>query len=72
MKLDKNFHTHTYRCGHATGSDEEYILSAIKFGIKELGFTDHIILKDHSQPGMRGDYSLLNDYVSSLKSLREK
>ena len=25
-----NFHNHTYRCGHATGKDEEYVLEAIK------------------------------------------
>ena len=26
-----NYHTHTYRCLHANGSDEEYVLSAIKW-----------------------------------------
>ncbi len=70
--IDKNFHTHTYRCGHASGKDEEYVLSAIDFGITELGFTDHIMLKDHPQPHMRGDYSLLDDYVNSLNKLKEK
>ena len=27
-----NYHTHTTRCLHATGSDEEFVLSAIKGG----------------------------------------
>ena len=66
------FHTHTKRCGHATGEDEQYVLEAIKYGIKELGFTDHVFLPYKSQPGIRGDYSLLDDYLSSLKSLKEK
>ena len=36
-----NYHTHTKRCKHAGGSDEEYIESAIKSGFQELGFADH-------------------------------
>ena len=36
-----NLHTHTTRCFHAVGSDEEYVLAAIKNGIKILGFSDH-------------------------------
>lgn len=36
-----NYHTHTTRCLHATGSDEEFVLSAIKGGYQELGFSDH-------------------------------
>ncbi len=37
----KNFHTHTYRCHHAKGTEREYIEWAIKKGIKILGFSDH-------------------------------
>ncbi|MBO7214894.1 MAG: histidinol-phosphatase [Clostridia bacterium] len=36
-----NYHTHTKRCHHATGTDREYVESAIKLGIKVLGFSDH-------------------------------
>lgn len=36
-----NYHTHTKRCGHAQGEDREYVESAIKSGIKTLGFADH-------------------------------
>ncbi len=36
-----NYHTHTYRCGHACGEDEEYAQRAFEAGIKILGFTDH-------------------------------
>ena len=72
MKLDYCYHTHTYRCGHAKGTDEEYVLNAIKMGIKRLGFSDHIIFKDLKQPGIRASYEMLEDYLSSIKALKEK
>ena len=33
-----NYHTHTPRCNHAVGSEEEYVQQALKAGIKILGF----------------------------------
>ncbi|MBS6374118.1 MAG: histidinol-phosphatase [Erysipelotrichaceae bacterium] len=36
-----NFHTHTKRCGHATGEEEAYVKAAIEAGYKVLGFSDH-------------------------------
>lgn len=43
-RLDYNIHSHTRRCGHAVGEDYEYIDAAIEAGIKQLGFSDHIML----------------------------
>lgn len=68
----KNYHTHTYRCGHASGNDEEYVLEAIKNGIKDLGFSDHIPFKYFEQKGIRMNFDMIDDYVSSLKQLKEK
>ena len=40
--MTANYHTHTYRCGHASMEDERlYVEAAIKAGYKELGFADH-------------------------------
>lgn len=39
MKFD--YHTHHSRCGHATGSIEEYILSAIDNQLDFIGISDH-------------------------------
>ena len=36
-----NYHTHTYRCRHASGTEEEYIYQALDGGLEELGFSDH-------------------------------
>lgn len=71
-KLFTNYHTHTYRCGHAVGSDEEYVLEAIKEGIKILGFSDHISYPNLPQKGIRQDYEMLSDYLSSLEELKQK
>ncbi len=68
-----NYHTHTYRCMHANGSDEEYVLSAIKNGYKILGFSDHMMV-----PGVdndvwtRGRFADFPGYVDSIKRLGEK
>ncbi len=84
MEIDYCFHTHTFRCGHAQGLDEEYVLEAIKNGIKVLGFSDHVMIpnfKDKGElynpsirkHGVRGDYDVFfNDYIDSINKLKEK
>lgn len=72
-KLVYCYHTHTSRCGHAIGSDEEYVINAIRFGIKRLGFSDHVFLPvGYEQPGIRGNYFCLDDYIESINYLKEK
>ena len=72
MKLDYCLHTHTKRCGHAFGEDEEYIESAEANGFRVIGFSDHAILPGVVQPRMRGEFSLLDDYVNSIRNLAKK
>ena len=36
-----NYHTHTWRCMHAEGTEREYVERAIEGGLKILGFSDH-------------------------------
>ena len=68
-----NYHTHTYRCFHAKGEDEEYVKAAIEAGFDEIGFSDHSPwnFKDYVS-GMRMHENELEDYCNSIKSLREK
>ena len=66
-----NWHTHTARCGHASGTDEEYVLAAIEGGLKTLGFSDHAAYTD-SDPGKRMDIEQIPEYISSVLSLKEK
>ena len=37
----KNYHAHTSRCGHAWGTDEEFVQAAIDAGFRVLGFSEH-------------------------------
>lgn len=70
--LNANYHTHTFRCGHADGKDEEYVLEALGMGLCELGFSDHLMYPDYNEPGIRGTYSQNAGYFKSVRSLKEK
>ncbi len=71
-----NYHTHTYRCGHADSSisDEEYVKMFIDKGFKRICFTDHCPYKEKVdfRNNMRMDYSMKEEYYSSIKQLKEK
>jgi len=67
-----NYHTHTYRCNHANGTDEAFVQTAIDMGLKYLGFSDHVMLKDVENRRSRGDYSQQADYIASVRTLQEK
>ena len=69
-----NYHTHTFRCGHASGSDQEYVETAIERGVKTLGFSDHVPMPfpDGHESHFRVPKAMLEDYVNSVLSLREK
>lgn len=67
-----NYHTHTYRCGHATGTDEEYVKYAIEGGYKVLGFSDHSPYRAQSKKTIRMDWEELDDYLNSINYLKEK
>lgn len=36
-----NYHTHTYRCRHASGTEEAYVKAAMEMGLDTFGFSDH-------------------------------
>ena len=67
-----NYHTHTARCGHASGTDEEYVQCAIKAGYQILGFSDHAPYRNYSNRRCFMDWDQLDEYISSIKSLKEK
>lgn len=69
-----NYHTHTWRCNHAVGTEEQYIQSAVERKLDTLGFSDH------TPYFFPGDYyshfrmrpEQLPDYVATLQKLREQ
>lgn len=72
--MNYNYHTHTYRCSHASGTEEEYIKRAIECGVKHMGFSEHIpfIFPDGHEDGYRLPVSEAQDYFCTLCDLREK
>ena len=71
---EKNYHTHTARCMHAKDSDEDYVISAIKGGIQELGFSDHSPWDYASDyvSSIRMKLSEFDEYYESVSYLKEK
>ena len=69
--IKRNYHTHTKRCGHAIGEDEEYVVNAIEAGLTDLGFSDHCpyVEKD---PNVRMRIGQKEEYYNSILSLKEK
>lgn len=71
-----NYHSHTYRCGHADFNmeDEDYIEEYIKMGFKKMAFTDHCPQKNEidKRPGIRMRYDQREEYLKSIKTLKEK
>lgn len=66
--IRSNFHTHTCRCKHASGVEEDYILEAIRNDIPILGFSDHGPFA-HWDYGYRMGYNELKVYVGELDRL---
>lgn len=69
-----NYHTHTWRCNHAHGSERQYVENALKAGLKILGFADHTpyIFPDGYYSRFRMKLNQLPEYVDTVLSLREE
>lgn len=75
MNKKRNFHTHTSRCHHAYGKDEEYVISAIENGYEVLGFSDHCSWyypTGFENPRVRMKASEFDEYKKSILNLKEK
>ena len=70
-----NYHTHTYRCGHAGAStDREYVENARKNGITQLGFTDHVPVSEleFQDDEQQMDISEVDNYLESIHMLQSE
>ena len=72
--MDYNFHTHTFRCNHAVGREDEYVKIAMDNGIKFMGFSEHIPLvrEDGKESIYRLPYAFACEYVNAVNELKEK
>ena len=69
-----NYHAHTWRCSHASGTEEAYIQRAIACCITHMGFSDHIPHRfpDGYESYFRVPEALVQDYFDTIAALREK
>ena len=70
----RNYHTHTWRCQHARGTEEQYVKAAIAQGFETLGFADHSPWPYESDfvSGMRMRLNQFEDYKQTVLALRAK
>lgn len=68
----QNHHTHTTRCGHAVGSEREYIETALAKGLTTLGFSDHSPWPSLHSPTIRMDADELPGYVHAVRQLQKE
>ena len=66
MSPTKNYHTHTYRCKHASHDITDYCQHAVDQGLHVLGVSDHTPLPDNRWPHIRMDIAELPAYNRSL------
>lgn len=69
-----NYHTHTARCGHAEGREEDYIQNALDGGMEILGFSDHTPhwFSDGFRSRIRMGPELFSDYLQKITELKEQ
>ena len=69
-----NYHSHTWRCKHAGGTEEEYVRQAIETGYAVLGFADHSPwpYKSDFESRIRMRVEQLPDYLQTVRALGEK
>ncbi len=69
-----NYHSHTARCGHASGTERQYVEAAIEAGYKILGFSDHTPypFEERHVSRIRMRMQELADYCSTVRALKEE
>jgi len=65
-----DYHTHTARCGHASGHPEEYVAVARARGLAGIGIADHIPLLPDPDPELSMDVRDLGDYIAEVETLK--
>ena len=69
-----NYHTHHYRCKHASGTIEDYIIAAINEGYQEIGMSCHVPYEDFPEVGtyQRMEFEDLPIYFKEISILQKK
>ncbi len=69
--MNADYHIHTKLCKHARGEMFEYVEQAIRNGLAEIAFTDHMPLPDNFDIAHRMAYDDLEMYFNKIRELQE-
>ncbi len=70
MPFRVNYHTHTFRCHHASGDAIDYARVAAKAGMVALGISDHVPLPDHRWQEVRMAMGEIDEYTDAIDAAR--
>lgn len=70
----RNYHTHTCRCHHASGTERDYVNRALQTGFEVLGFSDHApyIFDGDYYSTYRMSPEEASDYIQTIRQLDEE
>lgn len=72
VKIKSNYHTHTYLCGHAGGSVEDYVDEAVDAGLEVLGMSDHFTSPIAAYAQYIDFQTLETKYLPEIRAAREE
>ena len=68
---ETNLHTHSYFCGHGTGTIAEYVAEAEKQGVHLLGFSEHCPVVDNRWSRSRMALEQMSIYEEDIARAKE-
>ncbi len=66
-----DYHIHTRLCGHAIGEPEDYVREAIRKGLAEIGFSDHMPLLHIRDEGLTMAPDELPIYAELIRDVQQ-
>ena len=67
-----NYHTHTYRCNHASSDVDDYVARAVEAGMTKLGMSEHAYVKNGGKQPFRMSGPDVEGYVRACREADEK
>ena len=72
-----DYHTHHYRCGHATGQMGDYVEAALAANLSEIGLSDHSPIyhlgdDPHPRPATAMSQAELPSYIQEMQQVRDR
>ncbi|MDY0092927.1 MAG: histidinol-phosphatase HisJ family protein [Candidatus Vecturithrix sp.] len=66
-----DYHIHTKLCGHAFGEMEDFVQHAVRVGLQEIGFSDHLPMIKWANPEYAMAFEQLPEYIQEVHRLQQ-